>query len=128
MSSVAVSGFDSSPVFVALERALESLSDAQRAAEIHQIGGIYEIHLKNSRGQSAVWTVDLKTTGTVLKGSFRQADVVLDAADDTFLQIASGRISSLKAFETGKLTVRGNLALVNKLDSVLKLAKAGARK
>ena len=74
-----------------------------------------------------MWTVDLKTTGTVLKGSFRQADVVLDAADDTFLQIASGRISSLKAFETGKLTVRGNLALVNKLDSVLKVCATSAR-
>ncbi|KAJ8496630.1 hypothetical protein ONZ51_g1028 [Trametes cubensis] len=124
MSSVAVAGFQSSPVFVALERALESLTDAQRAAEISQIGGIYEIHLTNSRRQAAIWTIDLKSTGTVLKGSFRTADVVITTSDETFVDIANGRVSPLKAFQTGKLNTRGNIALVNKLDSVLKVCVA----
>ncbi|KAI0663780.1 SCP2 sterol-binding domain-containing protein [Cubamyces menziesii] len=98
-----------------------------------QIGGIYEIHLTNSRRQAAIWTIDLKSTGTVLKGSFRTADVVITTSDETFVDIANGRVSPLKAFQTGKLNTRGNIALVNKLDSVgyrssTQLARAGARK
>lgn len=45
---------------------------------LHQANAIFELRLKNSAGKEAVWTIDLKKTGTVYKGAAKpKADVTI---------------------------------------------------
>ena len=63
----------------------------------------------------------MKQTGTVYKGPAKpKADVTIILADDTFTQLAEGKLDGQKAFMTGKLKTKGNMMLATKLDGVLK--------
>ena len=65
----------------------------------------------------------MKQTGTVYKGPAKpKADVTIILADDTFTQLAEGKLDGQKAFMTGKLKTKGNMMLATKLDGVLKVS------
>ena len=58
--------------------------------------GIFELRIKNAEGKEGVWTIDLKKTGTVYKGDAKpKADVSIILSDDTFLQLADGKVSPI---------------------------------
>ncbi|GJJ08303.1 hypothetical protein Clacol_002514 [Clathrus columnatus] len=60
--------------------------------------GIFEIRVNNSEGKEAVWTIDLKKTGTVYKGPAKpKADVTLIFNDDVFVSIADGKAAKTRA-------------------------------
>lgn len=43
-----------------------------------QTNGIFELRVKNTEAKEAIWTIDLKKTGTVYKGEAKtKADVTL---------------------------------------------------
>jgi len=79
----------------------------------------------NGAKEVAIWTIDLKNTGTVYKGNAKpKADVTLILSDDTLTDLASGKLNGQKAFMTGKLKTKGNMMLATKLDGVLRGTKA----
>ena len=58
-----------------------------------QTNGIFELRVKNDAGKEAVWTIDMKKTGTVYKGPAKpKADVTIILSDETFTQLASGKV------------------------------------
>ena len=60
-----------------------------------QTNGIFELRVKNEEGKEAVWTIDLKQTGTVYKGESKtKANVTLILADETMTQLAEGKVRS----------------------------------
>lgn len=64
----------------------------------------------------------MKKAGTVYKGTAKpKADVTIILSDDTFAQLAEGKLDGQKAFMTGKLKTKGNMMLATKLDGVLKV-------
>lgn len=90
-----------------------------------QTNGIFELRVKNADGKEAVWTIDLKTTGTVYKGEPKsKANVTIILSDDTFKQLAEGKLDGQKAFMSGKLKTKGNMMFATKLDGVLKVCSA----
>lgn len=86
------------------------------------MNGVFEMRVKNAEGVEGVWTIDLKQTGTVYKGAPKQkANVTILLSDDTFQQLAEGKLDGQKAFMTGKLKTKGNMMFATKLDGILKV-------
>ena len=58
-----------------------------------QTNGIFELRLTNEAKEQAVWTIDMKTTGTVYKGEAKpRADVTIILTDDVFVDLAVGKV------------------------------------
>jgi len=128
MSSVKVDGFQSSAIIEALENAFKGYSEKEKKEQINKTKGIFELHIKNDQDQEAVWAIDLKKTGTVYTGAAKpKPDVTINMSDETFMQLAEGKLNGQKAFMTGKLKTKGNMMLATKLDGVLKSVKAQSK-
>jgi len=128
MSDIKVDGFRTSETLDALSKVFSSYSDAEKQAQIKKTKGIFQLQVKNASNQEETWTIDLKKSGTVYKGpATTKADVTIILSDDTFTQLAEGKLDGQKAFMTGKLKTKGNMMLATKLDGVLKAAKAKAK-
>merc|ERR1712098_405475 len=67
------------------------------------------------------WVVDLKSGGekVVYKGKADKADCTLSLKDDDFLAMATGKLNGQQAFMAGKLKLKGNMMLAQKLGGVL---------
>lgn len=49
--------------------------------------------MKNAEGVEGVWTIDLKSTGSVYKGAAKsKPNVTLILSDETFRQLAEGKV------------------------------------
>ncbi|KZT07754.1 sterol-binding-like protein [Laetiporus sulphureus 93-53] len=128
MSDIKVEGFKSSDVLATLASVFDNYNDEEKKAQIKKTNGIFELRVKNTEGKEAVWTIDMKTLGTVYKGPAKsKANVTLIMSDETFKQLAEGKLDGQKAFMTGKLKTKGNMMFATKLDGVLKAAKTKAK-
>ncbi|KAJ3058488.1 hypothetical protein HDU98_005411, partial [Podochytrium sp. JEL0797] len=124
-TSIAVAGYKSSALFSAIKA---SLTDpAARADALKKVNGVFHITIKNAAGLETTWTIDLKQKGDVLLGADGKPDITINLSDDTFVDLAEGKINGQKAFMSGKLKVKGNIALATKLDTVLKAAKSAPK-
>ena len=68
------------------------------------------------------WTADLKNgDGLVAEGTGTgKPDVILILSDDDFVNLASGKLDAQKAFFSGKLKIKGNIMLAQKLALIMK--------
>ncbi|KAJ7494603.1 SCP2 sterol-binding domain-containing protein [Mycena galericulata] len=128
MSDLKVEGFKTSDIIVGISDSFSTLGDQEKEAQIKKVNGIFELQVSNEAKEVATWTIDLKKTGTVYKGTAKpKADVTIILSDDTLVDLASGKLNGQKAFMTGKLKTKGNMMLATKLDGVLKVAKPKAK-
>ncbi|KAI0346289.1 sterol-binding-like protein [Trametopsis cervina] len=128
MSDIQEPGFKSSEVLATLAKVFDGYNDEEKKAQIKKTNGIFELQIKNAEGKEQTWSIDLKNTGTIYKGKAKtKANVTLILADDTFLQLAEGKLDGQKAFMTGKLKTKGNMMFATKLDGVLKATKTKAK-
>ena len=59
----------------------------------HQTNGIFELRVKNAEGKEGIWTIDMKSTGSVYKGEAKsKPNVTLIMSDETFQQLAEGKV------------------------------------
>jgi len=124
MSDIKAPGFKASDRIAAIADAFSTLSDSDKQAQIKKTNGVFQFQIKNGEGKEENWTIDLKKEGTVYKGPAKgKADVTIILSDDTFVDLAEGRLDGQKAFMTGKLKTKGNMMLATKLGPVLASAK-----
>ncbi len=106
-------------------RELYAVSQSINFDQKWQNNGVFELRVKDAAGKEALWTIDLKKTGTVKKGEAKslglKPDVTILLSDETFVDIADGKTTGQKAFMTGGLKTKGNMMLATKLDGVLKV-------
>jgi putative sterol carrier protein len=128
MSELKVDGFKASNILSDLNSAFAGYSDEERSNQLKRTNGIFELRVTNEAKEQAVWTIDMKKTGTVYKGEAKpRADVTIILADDVFVELATGKLNGQKAFMTGKLKTKGNMMLATKLDGLLQSTKTSAK-
>ncbi|XP_077455960.1 peroxisomal multifunctional enzyme type 2 isoform X2 [Stigmatopora argus] len=68
------------------------------------------------------WTIDLKNgSGALHRGAYGgKCDVTYTVSDEDFVEIVRGKLNAQKAFFSGKLKIRGNVMLGQKLEVILK--------
>ncbi|XP_078107169.1 peroxisomal multifunctional enzyme type 2 [Sander vitreus] len=77
---------------------------------------------KAGKNPAAQWTIDLKNgSGSLHRGPYNgKADVTFTVSDEDFMEVVQGKLNPQKAFFSGKLKVRGNIMLSQKLEVILK--------
>eukprot|EP00746_Dinoflagellata_sp_MGD_P160360 gnl/MRDRNA2_/MRDRNA2_87079_c0_seq1.p2 gnl/MRDRNA2_/MRDRNA2_87079_c0~~gnl/MRDRNA2_/MRDRNA2_87079_c0_seq1.p2 ORF type:complete len:109 (+),score=42.44 gnl/MRDRNA2_/MRDRNA2_87079_c0_seq1:86-412(+) len=106
----------SKAVFEQISKAI----DAKGADLVKQAKAVFQFDLKG-KGE---WTVDLKNgTGSCKEGKAEKADCTITIAEDDFIAMATGKLDGTKAFMSGKLKIKGNMMLAQKLGPIFASAR-----
>lgn len=98
---------------------MESLINADM---VKKVKAIFQWNITKDGKTAGVWTVDLKNgDGALYKGDAKEkAGCTLTLSDDTLEALVSGKLDSMKAFMSGKLKIKGNMMLAQKLQVLMK--------
>ncbi|KAF9435953.1 hypothetical protein BGZ76_005174 [Entomortierella beljakovae] len=116
-------GFESSYLILQISEYLQVLTEEERKAEVAKVKGVFLFNVKNSKGATAVWMMDMKNgVGQMKKGKIDglKPDITLDMKDRDFVDLFMGKTNGQKAFMTGKIKVKGAIMLALKLDTMMK--------
>ncbi|KAG0000540.1 hypothetical protein BGZ65_004278 [Modicella reniformis] len=116
-------GFESSYLILQIAEYLKVLTDEERKAEVARVKGVFLFNIKNGKGNTAVWMMDMKNgIGQMKKGKIDgiKPDIILEMKDKDFVDLFMGKINGQKAFMTGKVKVKGAIMLALKLESMMK--------
>ncbi|XP_068994565.1 peroxisomal multifunctional enzyme type 2 [Embiotoca jacksoni] len=89
---------------------------------VKKVNAVFGWEITKDGKNAAQWTIDLKNGG----GSLHEgppggkADVTFTVSDQDFMEVVQGKLNPQKAFFSGKLKVRGNIMLSQKLEVILK--------
>ncbi|KAG0305911.1 hypothetical protein BGZ98_003316 [Dissophora globulifera] len=116
-------GFESSFLILQIYEYLQVLTEEERKAEVAKVKGIFLFNIKNAKGDTAVWMMDMKNgIGQMKKGKIEglKPDITLEMKDKDFVDLFMGKTNGQKAFMTGKIKVKGAIMLALKLDNMMK--------
>jgi len=117
MSSVDVSGFESSQYFAQIQEFFNNAPSDVKSAQMKKAAGVYQFEVKKG-SKTQIWTIDLKNAGAVTTSALsKKADIVIKLDDNVFSELAQGKLNGQKAFMQGKLKASGNFTLAGKLDN-----------
>ncbi|XP_043466254.1 peroxisomal multifunctional enzyme type 2 [Leptopilina heterotoma] len=87
--------------------------------EVKKINGIFHYVVTSKGEPTAQWTIDLKK-GEVYRGEPKtKADTTLTIDDKDMIQMTLGKLNPQVAFMQGKLKIKGNIMLTQKLKTLL---------
>jgi len=117
--SVVVAGFASSELFQQMKVGIEADPTISQ-----KLKAVIQFDLKKG-DQVASWTVDTKSSPATLKvgKAAGKTDLVFTIDDVDFVALADGKLNAQKAFMQGKLKLKGNIAMAQKLEVITKAAK-----
>uniref|UniRef100_W5KZV0 Peroxisomal multifunctional enzyme type 2 n=1 Tax=Astyanax mexicanus TaxID=7994 RepID=W5KZV0_ASTMX len=111
-------GLQSDLVFAEIGRRIKDLG----AELVKKVNAVFGWEITKGGKTAAQWTIDLKTgNGALHKGPYSgKSDVTFTVSDEDFMEVVMGKLNPQKAFFAGKLKVRGNIMLSQKLEVILK--------
>uniref|UniRef100_A0A8C7D3X1 Peroxisomal multifunctional enzyme type 2 n=1 Tax=Oncorhynchus kisutch TaxID=8019 RepID=A0A8C7D3X1_ONCKI len=111
-------GLKSELVFAEIGRRIKDLG----AEMVKKVNAVFGWEITKGGDIAAQWTIDLKTgAGALHKGPYSgKTDVTITVSDGDFMEVVQGKLNPQKAFFAGKLKVRGNIMLSQKLEVILK--------
>ncbi|XP_070759805.1 peroxisomal multifunctional enzyme type 2 isoform X2 [Enoplosus armatus] len=111
-------GLQSELVFAEIGRRIKDLG----AELVKKVNAVFGWEITKDGKNAAQWTIDLKNgSGSLHKGPYSgKADVTFTVSDEDFMEVVQGKVNPQKAFFSGKLKVRGNIMLSQKLEVILK--------
>nr|XP_013001348.1 hydroxysteroid dehydrogenase-like protein 2 isoform X1 [Cavia porcellus] len=103
----------------AVEETFRIVKNALNDDVVQATQAIYQFELSGKDG--GTWFLDLKSKGgNVGHGKpSDQADVVMSMSTDDFVKMFSGKLKPTMAFMSGKLKIKGNMALAIKLEKLM---------
>ncbi|XP_015222853.1 peroxisomal multifunctional enzyme type 2 isoform X1 [Lepisosteus oculatus] len=115
--SVAV-GLQSDLVFAEIGRRINEVGKDL----VKKVNAVFQWEITKGGNTAAMWTIDLKSgSGSLYKGaSQNKADVTFTLSDEDFMEVVQGKLNPQKAFFAGKLKMKGNIMLSQKLEAILK--------
>uniref|UniRef100_A0A7N6BXV4 Peroxisomal multifunctional enzyme type 2 n=1 Tax=Anabas testudineus TaxID=64144 RepID=A0A7N6BXV4_ANATE len=116
--SVQGGGLQSELVFAEIGRRIKDLGSEM----VKKVNAVFGWEITKDGRPAAQWTIDLKNgSGSLHKGSYSgKVDVTFTVSDEDFMEVVQGKLNPQKAFFSGKLKVRGNIMLSQKLEVILK--------
>ncbi|XP_034452916.1 peroxisomal multifunctional enzyme type 2 [Hippoglossus hippoglossus] len=89
---------------------------------VKKVNAVFGWEITKDGKNTAQWTIDLKNgSGCVHEGPYSgKTDVTFTVSDEDFMEVVQGKLNPQKAFFSGKLKVRGNIMLSQKLEVILK--------
>ncbi|XP_067424690.1 peroxisomal multifunctional enzyme type 2 isoform X2 [Emydura macquarii macquarii] len=116
--SMKASGLQSDLVFEEIGRRIKEVGNQL----VKKVNAIFQWDITKDGETAAQWTVDLKNgSGEMYQGPARgSADTTLIISDQDFMDVLLGKINPQKAFFSGKLKLKGNIMLTQKLETILK--------
>uniref|UniRef100_A0AAY5KPM9 Hydroxysteroid (17-beta) dehydrogenase 4 n=1 Tax=Esox lucius TaxID=8010 RepID=A0AAY5KPM9_ESOLU len=113
-----VDALKSELVFAEIGRRIKDLG----AEMVKKVNAVFGWEITKGGNTVAQWTIDLKTgNGALHQGPYSgKPDVTFTVSDEDFMAVAQGQLNPQKAFFAGKLKVRGNVMLSQKLEVILK--------
>uniref|UniRef100_A0A3B4YSW8 Hydroxysteroid (17-beta) dehydrogenase 4 n=1 Tax=Seriola lalandi dorsalis TaxID=1841481 RepID=A0A3B4YSW8_SERLL len=111
-------GLQSELVFAEIGRRIKDLGSEL----VKKVNAVFGWEITKDGKNTAQWTIDLKNgSGSLHKGPYSgKADVTITVSDEDFMEVVQGKLNPQKAFFSGKLKVRGNIMLSQKLEVILK--------
>ncbi|XP_043103140.1 peroxisomal multifunctional enzyme type 2 [Puntigrus tetrazona] len=109
-------GLQSDLVFAEIERRIRD--DGEQL--VKKVKAVFGWEISKDGRTVREWTIDLKTGRGSLHRGASEADVTFSVSDEDFMEVVMGKLNPQKAFFAGKLKVRGNVMLSQKLEAVLK--------
>uniref|UniRef100_H3A2L9 Peroxisomal multifunctional enzyme type 2 n=1 Tax=Latimeria chalumnae TaxID=7897 RepID=H3A2L9_LATCH len=111
-------GLQSDLVFAEIGRRIKDVGKEM----VKKVNAVFQWDIKKDGKTRVQWTIDLKNgSGDVYKGAARgQADTTFTLSDEDFMEVVLGKLNPQKAFFAGKLKVKGNIMLSQKLEMILK--------
>ncbi|NWT53839.1 DHB4 enzyme, partial [Erythrocercus mccallii] len=89
---------------------------------VKKVNAVFQWDITKDGKTAMQWTIDLKNgSGAVYQGPARSsADTTFTLSDEDFMDVVQQKIHPQKAFFSGKLKVKGNIMLSQKLEMILK--------
>ncbi|XP_057647029.1 hydroxysteroid dehydrogenase-like protein 2 [Chionomys nivalis] len=105
--------------FGAVEETFRIVKDSLSDEVVKATQAVYQFELSGEDG--GTWFLDLKSKGgKVGHGEpSDRADVVMSMTTDDFVKMFSGKLKPTMAFMSGKLKIKGNMALAIKLEKLM---------
>lgn len=113
-SSSSVSSFACSKLF-------DELSKKAGVDLVKRVGVIYRFDVSSDDGKSSQsWLVDLKTGSGKIStcNSDNKADTIIILSDSNLVALLGGKLNAQKAFMEGKIKLKGNMMLAQKLQAI----------
>lgn len=108
----------------AVEETFRIVKDSLSDDIVKATQAVFQFELSGEDG--GTWFLDLKSkSGNVGYGEpSDQADVVMSMSTDDFVKMFSGKLKPTMAFMSGKLKIKGNMALAMKLEKLMNQLQA----
>ncbi|NWT19941.1 DHB4 enzyme, partial [Vireo altiloquus] len=111
-------GLQSNLVFEEIGRRVKEMGNEL----VKKVNAVFQWDITKDGKTAMQWTIDLKNgSGAVYQGPARSsADTTFTLSDEDFMDVVQQKINPQKAFFSGKLKVKGNIMLSQKLEMILK--------
>ncbi len=95
-----------------------------KGPQMVKMGGAVFQFVISDGGDKGKFVLDLKNGGGAAKyGEEAKADCTITMSDADFMAMADGKLDGMQAFMGGKLKIKGNMMLAQKLAPILQAAK-----
>jgi len=102
----------------AIFQQIETAVKAKGPELVKQAGAVFQLVIGDQKLH-----LDLKSGSGAVKFAEDKADVTITLAEADFVAMAEGKLDGMQAFMSGKLKIKGNMMLAQKLGPILESAR-----